>query len=606
MASRLLLAFAALIVPLALFSGWSNQRALNQRRDDAIDEQIQLTRTAGTVLESLLRDFDTTMLITSKAISGQQQPLNQETIGPLVLTLAQRYPLVRAVFVMGPDGRVAASPSGQTIGMDLSEQPYARALMNGDDFILTGAIPGVETGHPLVVMARAVRDDNHALRGMIAFAFYPERLSELFHTQLAPDTLLNVLDGSGALLFTSSTRDIAPEERGLFRDLPIVRSALAGAVASTASSISPIDGQERIGTAAPVEEYGWVVLVSRTTAAIQRPLEESFRREILALGAVTTVALALAWAISQALVLPLERLARRARDFGHGNLSEPATIDGPPEVRALAEALNAMAVELQERLDERESALDEARAALTVRDQFLSVAAHELRTPLTALKGQVQIARRRLATGAAPSDLDALLGRADSQVDRLSDLISDLLDVTRISTGRLSIEKEPVAPAPMIRRIVELERAMAPHRAIGLLMPETLPVIEADPARLEQVLFNLLENAVKYSPDDAPIEVRAGAAGDRLEIAVRDHGDGIDPDEQTFIFERFQRGSNIDQNVSGLGLGLYISREIIEAHDGQVSVLSQPGEGSTFAISLPIPVITIDPDLVDASIPVDS
>jgi signal transduction histidine kinase len=602
MASRLLLAFAALIVPLAIFSGWSYQRALDERREGALADHVQLTRTIAAVLDTLLRDFDSTMIVTSQALGAQQRPLNQETVGPLLATLAERYPLVRAVFLMDQDGRVIASPSGQTIGTDLGAQPYVQALAGGEDFVLTGAIPGVQTGRPLVVMARSVRDAQGALRGMLAFAFYPDRLSELFPGPLPPGSLLSVLDQRGALLYTSLVGDLPAGQSDLFRNVPIVQEALSGQVASTATSVSPLDGRQRLGAAAPLDYYGWVVLLSRTTASIQQPLDESFRREVIALSAVTAIALALAWLVSRALTRPLERLARRARAMSRGESVHAVAIGGPPEVRALSEAFNALTAELQQRLDERQTALDEARAALSVRDQFLSVAAHELRTPLTALKGHVQIARRRLAGGVPPSDLDPLLRRADGQVDRLTDLINDLLDVSRISSGRLSIEREPVAPVPLIRRVVELEGATAPSRPIELDLPETLPVFEADAARLEQVLFNLIENALKYSPPDSPVSVRARLVDGCLEISVSDRGAGIASEEQAQIFERFQRASNIDQNISGLGLGLYISREIVEAHGGRLTVQSQPGAGSTFAIVLPLTPLPIDPEF--ASVPV--
>src|SRR3712207_3132968 len=202
-----------------------------------------------------------------------------------------------------------------------------------------------------------------------------------------------------------------------------------------------------------------------------------------------------------------------------------------------------MADELQARFAERDAALAETQAALAVRDQFLSVAAHELRTPLTALKGQVQMAQRRLARGGDPAAAEAMLTRAEMQVDRLGGLINDLLDVARISAGGFLVELEPVAPAPLIRRVVETERLMAPGRRIDLDLPRALPVIRADEARLEQVLLNLLENARKYSPDGSPIRIDADTRDGWLEISVQDHGAGIPPEEQRAIFDRLDRKS---------------------------------------------------------------
>ena len=183
--------------------------------------------------------------------------------------------------------------------------------------------------------------------------------------------------------------------------------------------------------------------------------------------------------------------------------------------------------------------------------------------------------------------MDQFLAWGDAQTERLTELVSTLLDVSRIATGRLEIEPEPVALTPLVERVVELERAAEPGRAIHLSLPEARPVILADPGRLEQVLINLIENARKYAPPDRPIDVCVSQGEETVAIAVRDEGVGILPEDQQRLFERFERGSNIDRGVSGLGLGLHIAHEIVRAHGGRLMVESAPGAGSTFTVILP-------------------
>lgn len=244
-------------------------------------------------------------------------------------------------------------------------------------------------------------------------------------------------------------------------------------------------------------------------------------------------------------------------------------------------------VALQEQTRLAEEALAAAKAALAVRDEFLSLASHELRTPLTALKSYIELARRRLERGTATQEAVQLMAWADTQTERLEGLVHALLDVSRIAEGRFVIEREPVALGPLVQRVVDLERAAEPGRVIDLSLPETRPVIMADPGRLEQVLVNLLENARKYSPREKPIRVCVSPGEDTVAVAVRDEGVGIPLDEQQRIFDRFHRAGNRDAGVAGLGLGLYIAHELARAHGGRLTVESAPGAGSTFTVILP-------------------
>ena len=135
---------------------------------------------------------------------------------------------------------------------------------------------------------------------------------------------------------------------------------------------------------------------------------------------------------------------------------------------------------------------------------------------------------------------------------------------------------------------MELARAASdPPQPIALLLSDASPVVLGDADRLELVFVNLLENARKYSAADAPIEVRVALEGQMVAVAVRDEGVGIPPEEQAHIFERFRRGGTIDPGIAGMGLGLYISREIVRAHGGEIRVASTPGAGSTFTLTLP-------------------
>lgn len=243
--------------------------------------------------------------------------------------------------------------------------------------------------------------------------------------------------------------------------------------------------------------------------------------------------------------------------------------------------------EEQEALRQREAALSEARAALDLRDQFLGLAAHELRTPLTSLKGYIQVIERRQRQK-SNEGVGEFAARAAAQVDRLVDLVQDLLDVSRITAGRFAIQPEAMDLRVVARHVVELEQAIAPNRRIVLDLPDWCPEIQADAERLEQVLTNLIENALKYSPGGTPVRIRLAFDGETASLSVQDEGIGIPAGDLEHIFDRFHRAGNVNvRQVAGLGLGLHIVREIVEAHGGMVQVESELGHGSTFTVILP-------------------
>jgi signal transduction histidine kinase len=232
--------------------------------------------------------------------------------------------------------------------------------------------------------------------------------------------------------------------------------------------------------------------------------------------------------------------------------------------------------------------LGQFQTAIHVRDEFISIAAHELRTPLTALKLQMQ-SLLRLLRQAPESDAEPLLERfhrVARQVSRLERLVEGLLDMGRINTGELRLEREPMDLGQLVHDVVdhcseELERAgcevsvRAPQHVTG----------QWDRARLRQALTHLLANALKFGAG-RPIELRVEPGGERARIVVTDHGIGVTPEALRRIFGRFERAVS-SREYGGLGLGLFLTRRIVEAHGGTIQVSSQPGEGATFVLELP-------------------
>lgn len=228
---------------------------------------------------------------------------------------------------------------------------------------------------------------------------------------------------------------------------------------------------------------------------------------------------------------------------------------------------------------------DAQQEALQVKDQFLSIVSHELRTPLTTIKGYAQMLRRKLED--SPDD-QRFANNIDAQVGRLSRLVDDLLDVTRFSRGQFELTTERTDIRTALEEVVTRFRVVAPTHTFQLSLDQGNFEGDWDRDRLEQVLNNLVGNAVKYSPAGGDITISTRHERDELVIAVQDHGVGIPEADQKQLFDRFFRGSAENTDVKGLGLGLYVSQRIVEAHGGTIQAKSEQGVGSEFSFTLPL------------------
>jgi signal transduction histidine kinase len=258
--------------------------------------------------------------------------------------------------------------------------------------------------------------------------------------------------------------------------------------------------------------------------------------------------------------------------------------------RAIAQR-EQVAKEREDLLMREQTAREAAEAAVGLRDQFLSVASHELKTPLTALLGNAQILSRRLARAGVTLDErnQRTLTLIEQQALRLRKLIDDMLDVSRIERGQLTIAREPVDVAALARRVVMEAQAVQDKHDVVYEGSSEPVIVLGDEIRLEQVLQNLLQNAVKYSPEGGRITIIAESCDAQARLAVSDQGIGIPQASLPQLFERFYRAANVDpSHISGMGVGLYVSHEIVTQHGGSLIVSSEEGRGSTFAVLLPL------------------
>jgi len=287
-------------------------------------------------------------------------------------------------------------------------------------------------------------------------------------------------------------------------------------------------------------------------------------------------ALLLSALIARSVAGPLQQISRAAGRIAGGDYTQRAPVSGPPEVRALANSFNDMAAQVA--------------ATQQAQRDFLANISHDLRTPLTSIQGFSQA----IADGVA-SDPEAAQRAAQiihDETGRLHRMVESLLDLARLEAGSVALERRPVQIDAILRRVVEglAVRAQEQTVTLRLELPDALPPVHGDGDRLAQVFTNLVDNALNHTPPGGTITLQAQTAAEGLAIAVQDSGPGIPPDDLPRVFERFyqvDKSRQRDPGRGGIGLGLAIAREIVEAHGGRLSVASTPGEGTTFTAWLP-------------------
>lgn len=256
--------------------------------------------------------------------------------------------------------------------------------------------------------------------------------------------------------------------------------------------------------------------------------------------------------------------------------------------------LQAMATEqeLQSYAEELEATNRQLQDANQTKDRFLSIASHELKTPVTTIRGQAQLMLKRITKHKETNpDMESVgtgLEKINDQTGRLTTLIDELLDVSSMRTGKVALHKRLYDLGSLSREVAD-DQSLLTGRQITLDLPPEPIKMQLDGDRMSQVLINLVNNAVKYSPENTPIEVKLKAEQNIAQLSVKDHGKGIAKDQLGHIFETFYRTPDAQSSSKrGLGLGLSIAKDIVERHGGRIWCESTPNHGSTFFVELPI------------------
>ena len=394
-----------------------------------------------------------------------------------------------------------------------------------------------------------------------------------------------------------------------FASLPQVRTALRGS--GKASDDAATVGRDQDGTKVlsafrTVESLGWRVFVEEPLSEAFAPLKSAAWRTALLLVVFLLLAIATSVLLARRLVRPIESIQAAAARIGSGALDLRIETSSNDELGALAEEFNRMAARLEESYSNLEQKVQERTRELATalgeldekgreleavskhKSEFLANMSHELRTPLNAIIGFSQVLRERLF-GDVNEKQEEYLDDILSSGNHLLALINDILDLSKVEAGQIELVVAPFSLRDSLERGVVMVRELASRDGVQVALSAVtdVDIVTADERRIRQVIFNLLSNAVKFTPAGGVVDVSAKQVNGEVRVSVTDTGPGIAREDHHRIFEEFQQTEAGIVQGEGTGLGLALSKRLVELHGGRIWVDSDVGRGSTFVFALP-------------------
>ena len=497
-----------------------------------------------------------------------------------------------AVVLVDPEGRrlIDTRPASDGRSPNLAADPTVQAVLRTGQPVISPLVraPGADGGYSTSFAVPVSRVDGIRYV-LIAEVDQAEWLRFMALYPVSTDATLSLLDQNGLIIARTLNnarwvgRMPAPVLSERVKEMPV------GAYRSQG-----LEGQKFYSAHSRSAISGWTMTIGVPSESVESPIRDS----LIAVGAgglaAAILALALAVLFGRRIADPVGALAEVGAALARADTRVPAPRrSGVREVDEVAGALAEASALLERRAAERDEALRkertaraEAEVANRAKDSFLAMLGHELRNPLSAIRAALGLVEVSGNDVEAMKRAHGVIGR---QVGQLVIVVEELLDLARMTTGKMLLDRRPTELGELARETLEALRAGGRFTRHQVSLTAEPAWLYGDPARLNQIIRNLLENALKYTPEGGRIEVTVVADGDNARLSVRDTGDGIPPALLERVFDLFVRGDHAGRGQSGgLGIGLTLARRIAELHGGTVDAASEgPGRGSTFTVRLP-------------------
>ena len=496
--------------------------------------------------------------------------------------------------------------SSKTCGSDRSTSPEFLGVKAKQQYLGNVAF-GDRDARPHMTIAVAEHTPGHGV--IVADVDLGTVLDGIEQARIGQAGYAYAVDSAGELIAHPNKNLVLSHTN--FASLRQVQAALHAPTtvrADVVPSGRDLDGNEVLSAWQHVDPPGWWVFFEEPLSEAFQPIQSAIWRTAALLVVFLAVAIATSVLLARNLVRPIESIQVAAARIGSGALDQRIEVSSDDELGALAEEFNTMAARLEasytgleHEVDERTRELTntlakldeksrELQAASRNKSEFLANMSHELRTPLNAISGFSQVLRKRMygeINDKQAEYLDEILASSRDLVT----LIDDVLDLAKVEAGQIELELAPFSLPASLKRVLVVvgEKAATGDVRLSLASEPGVDTVIGDERRIRQVVLNLLSNAIKFTPAGGSVDVNAARRDGLVRVSVTDTGPGIAKADQTRIFEEFQQAAAGKEHRDGTGLGLALSKRLVELHGGRIWVESELGKGSTFSFTLPAP-----------------
>ncbi len=593
---RLVLLTAAAILPLAAMTGLGLVALARQGRAQAQRVGLEFARSVATAVDAELGS--STSVLEALATAATLQRGDLPAFRERALKVVDLRPAWAAIVLADPDGTPLVDTRfapGSPLPPITDRESFDRVV--GSLAPVVGSLaPGTHDDWLFAVRVPVARDGQ--LRHVLTALVEPEGIRAILVGQRVPDDwVISIVDAHGRRVARSRAHEVNIGGRLS----PSVEAVVAQGGAEGFGLAYSLEGERIFAPYSRLSHSGWLAVLGIPTTLVDTAMWRSLAAYggglLLSLTIGTLAALRVARSISR----PIAEL--RAAGEALGRHEVPAPPQTPiQEIRDVGAALHSAAEALRRAAAERDNLLRKEREARQVaesadraKEEFLAVLSHELRTPLNAVYGWARMLQSGEAHGEGMLEraTDAIVRNADVQVQ----LIDDLLDLSRITTGKMRIDVRAVDLETVVQAALDAVRPAAEAKGIRVVsdLGSGVGPVTGDPERLQQVVWNVLMNAVKFTPRGGRVDVRLRRAVSHADIVVSDTGKGVSPDLLPHVFERFRQGDSSSTRAhGGLGLGLALVKHLVELHGGTVRAESAgENRGATFVVSLPVAVAEV-------------